>query len=60
MLQRDSTWEAAYRLMMRAFAAQGSRAQVQAAYNRCAAVLAEELDVAPSPETRALLEHLIG
>jgi LuxR family transcriptional regulator, maltose regulon positive regulatory protein len=60
MLERDRCWEAAYRLLMRAYAAQGSQAQVQAAYKRCAAALAEDLDVPPSPETRALMENLIS
>jgi LuxR family transcriptional regulator, maltose regulon positive regulatory protein len=60
MLERDRAWEEAYRLLMRAYAAQGSRAQVQAAYNRCAAALTEELDVAPSAETKALMEELIS
>ena len=58
MVERDRCWEEAYRLMMRAYAAQGNRAQVQAIYKRCAAVLANELDVSPSPETQALLELL--
>lgn len=60
MLERDRTWEIAYRLLMRAHAAQGSRAQVQAVYNRCVVALEEELDVAPSPETKALMEHLVS
>ncbi|HEY9076640.1 MAG TPA: BTAD domain-containing putative transcriptional regulator [Anaerolineaceae bacterium] len=60
MLERDCTWENAYRLMMRAQAAQGNRAQVYAIYKRCAAVLADELDVTPSPETAALMEKLVG
>jgi LuxR family transcriptional regulator, maltose regulon positive regulatory protein len=59
MLERDRAWEEAYRLLMRAYAAQGNRARVQATYNRCAAALSAELDVAPSPETRALMEQLI-
>ena len=58
MVERDCCWEEAYRLMMRAYAAQGNRAQVQAIYKRCAAVLANELDVAPSPETQAVLDSL--
>jgi DNA-binding SARP family transcriptional activator len=58
MLERDRAWEVAYRLMMRAYAAQGNRTQLQAIYNRCALVLAEELDVKPSPETQVLMEHL--
>lgn len=60
MIERDQCWEPAYRLMMRAYARQSSRAQVKAVYNRCAAVLREELDVEPSAETKELLDNLDG
>ena len=58
MLERDRCWEEAYRLMMRSTAAQGNRAQAQAWFNRCAAALAEDLDVEPSAETQALLGRI--
>jgi DNA-binding SARP family transcriptional activator len=59
ILIRDSCWEAAYRLLMRAYASQGHRAQVHATYKRCAATLLAELGVEPSSETQALLEPSI-
>jgi ATP/maltotriose-dependent transcriptional regulator MalT/DNA-binding SARP family transcriptional activator len=58
ILARDNCWEAAYRLSMQAHAAQGNRAQIHATYQRCAATLAEELGVEPSPTTQALFERL--
>jgi len=58
ILARDDCWEAAYRLMMRAHAAAGNKAQVQSSYQRCVAALREGLGVDPSPATMALLEKL--
>lgn len=58
MLARDNCWEAAYRLLMQAHAAQGSRSQVHSVYQRCMTTLREELDVEPSPTTQALFEQL--
>lgn len=60
LLARDRTWEPAYRLLMQAYAAQGNRAQVHAAYRQCAAALHDELGVEPSPETRALYGQLVS
>jgi ATP/maltotriose-dependent transcriptional regulator MalT/DNA-binding SARP family transcriptional activator len=59
ILARDNCWEAAYRLLMQAYAAQGNRPQVQGIYQRCVATLREELDVEPSPTTRTLFERLV-
>lgn len=53
MLDQDSCWEQAYHLTMLAYAVRGNRAQALKTYQRCTAVLREELDVAP---TRALQE----
>lgn len=58
ILARDNCWEAAYRLLMQVYAAQGNRTQLHGAYQRCAATLEEELGVEPSPATRALFDKL--
>jgi DNA-binding SARP family transcriptional activator len=57
MLARDNCWEPAYRLLMRAYAGQGNRAQVRATYERCRSVLAEELGVDPSPDIQTMMER---
>ncbi|MCA9938247.1 MAG: tetratricopeptide repeat protein [Anaerolineales bacterium] len=46
--------ESAHRQLMRAYAAAGQRAQALAQYAQCVAILAEELGVEPSEETKAL------
>lgn len=51
ILARDRCWEHAYRLMMRAYAEQGDRAQVRRVYARCVRALREDLDVEPSAAT---------
>lgn len=51
ILARDRCWERAYRLLMRAYAQRGDRAQVRRAFDQCALALREDLDAAPSPET---------
>jgi len=58
ILARDNCSEGAYRLLMHTYAAQGNRSQVHNVYQRCVATLREELDVDPSPATRALFEKL--
>lgn len=55
-LRRDKYWEPAYTLMMRAYAAQGNLAQVQAVYQRCETILRNELDVEPSQDTQRLFK----
>jgi len=59
ILARDNCWEAAYRLLMRAYAAQGNRPQVHSTYQRCVTALDRELGVEPSPTTRSLFEKLV-
>jgi DNA-binding SARP family transcriptional activator len=59
ILARDNCWEAAYRLLMQAYAAQGNRPQVQGIYQRCLTTLHEELAVEPSPTTQTLFEQLV-
>jgi two-component SAPR family response regulator len=58
ILARDNCWEGAYRLLMRAYAAQDNRPQVHSVYQQCTATLGEELGVEPSPTTQALFEEL--
>jgi DNA-binding SARP family transcriptional activator len=58
ILARDDCWEAAYRLLMRAYAAGGNRAQLQNSYHRCVVALSEGLGIEPSAATKSLLEKL--
>jgi ATP/maltotriose-dependent transcriptional regulator MalT/DNA-binding SARP family transcriptional activator len=51
ILLRDRCWEHAYRLMMRAYAQRGDRAQARRVYEQCVRALKEELDVEPSNAT---------
>lgn len=46
--------ESAYRLLMRAHVAAGNAAEALRAYEACRALIADELGVQPSPETRAI------
>ncbi|MFW5942868.1 MAG: ATP-binding protein [Chloroflexota bacterium] len=46
--------EEAYRRLMKVYLAQGNRAGALRTYEQCAAILQEELGVAPSPATEAL------
>jgi LuxR family maltose regulon positive regulatory protein len=57
ILARDNCWEAAYRLLMQVYAAQGNLTLLHSTYQRCAATLQGELGVEPSPATRALFER---
>jgi DNA-binding SARP family transcriptional activator/Flp pilus assembly protein TadD len=50
----DPTHEGASRILMRALADMGERAQALREYERCRAALKTALDVEPSPDTRAL------
>jgi SARP family transcriptional regulator, regulator of embCAB operon len=47
--------ESGYRRLMRLHDAAGDRAEALRVYQRCSALLAEELGTAPSPETSALM-----
>ena len=51
--------ETGYQLLMRAYAAAGSRAEALLAYERCRHLLADELGADPSPETQALHLQLL-
>ena len=54
----DDAPEPAYRALMRAYAALGDASGVMITYRRCRAALWVEMGVAPSPETRRLVESL--
>jgi DNA-binding SARP family transcriptional activator/Tfp pilus assembly protein PilF len=54
----DGTHEGASRVLMRALADMGERAQALREYERCRAALRTALDVEPSAETRALYQAL--
>jgi len=58
ILALDACNEYATQMLMQCHAARGNRATVNAVYQRCAAVLREELDVEPSPETTRLWQQL--
>jgi LuxR family maltose regulon positive regulatory protein len=58
VLETDRAHEDAYRLLMRAHATLGERSSALRIYERCVAVLREELGVEPLPETVALYNSL--
>ncbi len=58
ILARDRCWEHAYRMIMRAHAARGDRAQARRVFEQCARVLREELDVEPSAATVEVLRQV--
>jgi DNA-binding SARP family transcriptional activator len=58
MLTQDPCNEYAYGMLMKCHAAKGNRSTVHSIYQRCRAVLREELDVEPAPETTRLWEAL--
>jgi pentatricopeptide repeat protein len=51
--------ESTYRMLMRAHAAAGNRAEALRVYQRCGDLLAEELGVCPSQETETLYLKLL-
>jgi DNA-binding SARP family transcriptional activator len=58
ILSRDSSWEAAYRLLMQVHGSQGNQARVHSVYQQCVAALRDQLGVEPSSETEALYRRL--
>ncbi|GAC1360337.1 MAG: BTAD domain-containing putative transcriptional regulator [Herpetosiphon sp.] len=56
ILQRDPSWEDAYRLMMLAFLRQGSRHRALATYDRCVKALMANLGVDPVSSTTEVYE----
>lgn len=59
-LEADTTSERAYRALMRAHAGLGETERALREYERCRAVLAEELGIDPSARTRALHVQLLS
>lgn len=60
VVELDRLSEAGYRRLMRLHAAAGNRGEVQRQYRLLEQVLRSEMNAAPSPETRRLLEELAG
>lgn len=57
-LQRDPTWEDAYRIQMLGYIQSGNRPQALKTYKKCKKILHEEFGIEPLPETRKLLEKI--
>ena len=57
-LDKDATLELAHRGLMAIFAQQGQRDRALKQYGICLDVLADEMGVAPSPDTRALYDRI--
>lgn len=57
-LEKDASLEAAHRGLMEVFARQGQRDRALKQYGVCLDVLADELGVAPSQDTRTLYERI--
>ncbi len=58
---KENRWdEAAYRLLMRIYWAEGRRAEALKQYQRCCLVLNEELGVPPMPETEKLFQQILS
>ncbi len=58
-LEEDNCLEAAYRLILRIYAAMGNRAGLVRQYQRCCEVLEREINATPSPQTQALYQNLL-
>jgi DNA-binding SARP family transcriptional activator len=58
-LRSEPFRESLYRLLMRAHAGAGNRAEALRAYERCARLLADELGVDPTPETEAIYLEIL-
>jgi len=58
LLGIDRSHEGAWRALMRAYAARGERGMALQAYERCRAVLADQLDAHPSDDTQRLAAEI--
>ncbi|MAT40960.1 MAG: hypothetical protein CL609_01370 [Anaerolineaceae bacterium] len=58
ILQIEPTWEASYRLMMRAYDKKDNRSQVFYTFQRCKDILFAELGVEPTEATKNLFQEL--
>lgn len=54
----DPLHEAAHRLLMELYLGSGQKASALRQYDECVRLLAQELDVSPSPQTTALMESI--
>jgi DNA-binding SARP family transcriptional activator len=59
LLKENHCDEAAHRLLMRVYAAQGRRSEALRQYERCKRVLLEELGAQPMPETVNLFQSIL-
>jgi LuxR family maltose regulon positive regulatory protein len=59
ILEKDTCYEEAHRLAMRAYAAKGNQAGLKRQYKRCREALARELQAKPSPQTETLYQTLL-
>ena len=59
-LDADATSERAHRVLMRAYAGLGETEQALRTYERCRAVLAEDLGLDPAPQTRSLHVQILS
>jgi len=60
MVWRDATNEEGHRLIIQAHGALGNRSEALRQYRECLKALDTQVGVAPSPETRALAENVVG
>ncbi|WP_186321314.1 BTAD domain-containing putative transcriptional regulator [Bacillus sp. FJAT-22090] len=60
LLKKDPTWEEAYRLLMFAFYQKQNRSQAVKWYERCVAVLEDELNIEPMNTTIQMYEMIIS
>ncbi len=58
LLLAKSTWEAAYRLIMKSYEKKNNRAQVVQVYQRCRTILSNELGVEPTDITTRLYQEI--
>ena len=59
IIERDRTWEEAYRLIMYCYYRKNNRPQAMKWYKKCTDVLEEELGVTPLEPTRHMYEMII-
>ena len=60
ILKKEKTWEEAYRLLMYCYYLKNNRPQSIKWYQKCCAVLQEELAVEPLASTKDMYEMIIG
>jgi tetratricopeptide (TPR) repeat protein len=60
ILDLDPYHEPAYRLLMRAYAAEGRVYEARRVFDQCKALFEADLSVGPDAETTAILDHILG